>query len=585
LTTPSQFLRSLLTYSALLAILLASAAAADSPADAQLRRQVLTLYEEEDIPKSECRLAGPHCSAQRALDACGGARQRTDRESICRDAQQKYEICVAFVEDWRGRKAAVLAQVDRESPGLGEDYTEGVSDLRGLGQQRNSDQMWNDTIKALRNLDIRNCPGFVTGTWMTPLDALAAWDQEDKTGIPVTKDPLDMVLEEPPGGDFAQEAGKKTDEGPGSAADEADDGAYEGSEGEAPGGEPDPVAAVPGDGSATAGDGLDGGASGDPQPAQGQDMPQQQMTSENLDALVSNCMNFRRAALDASGWTPEHRPDAAVTDCVQPRSDIPPNGGLYNTCDFEVEVAWCLYRPYAGTYSTVLDCESNRKQVLRLPPHEGRPALVTDAELIWHSACRRPGASIVENGPFLPGQGMQLRCQPWPGAEDPAASEEFFGGDCSNEQLERTSGLSFPPPAPPAPEVWQPPEFSSSESLYESPRESYDDSYDSSDSYESYEEPGYNEPDTGQIITDAAMQMMQMYIDMQNSQSAGSGGYDSYGSGGAGFVCSGTLQEQAECEAALGSQSSGSGGYDDYGAGDYDEGDGDCGGYGPGTCQ
>jgi hypothetical protein len=72
---------------------------------------------------------------------------------------------------------------------------------------------------------------------------------------------------------------------------------------------------------------------------------------------------------------------------------------------------------------------------------------------------------------------------------------------------------------------------------------------------------------------------------MQNSQSAGSGGYDSYGSGGADFVCSGTLQEQAECEAALGSQSSGSGGYDDYGAGDYDEGDGDCGGYGPGTCQ
>jgi len=536
LTTPSQFLRSLLSYSALLAILLASAAAADSPADAQLRRQVLTLYEEEDIPKSECRLAGPHCSAQRALDACGGARQRTDRESICRDAQQKYEICAAFVEDWRGRKAAVLAQVDRESPGLGEDYTEGVSDLRGIGQQRNSDQLWNDTIKALRNLDIRNCPGFVTGTWMTPLEALAAWDQEDKTGIPVTKDPLDMVLEEPPGEDFAQGAGKQTNEGLGGAADEADDGAYEGSEGEAPGGEPDPVAAVPGDGTAPEG-----------QPAA--EAPQPAMTSENLDALVSNCMNFRRAALDASGGAPEHRPDADAFHCAKARGDIPPNGGLYNECDFEVEVVWCLYRPFAGTYSTALDCERGRQQVMRLQPYEGRSALVTNAELIYTAACRRPGASIIENGPFVSGQGLQARCQPWPGAEDPASSEEFFGGECSNERLERISGLSIPPPAPPAPEVWQPPEFSSSESLFGSPRESYDDSYDSRDSYESYEDQGYNEPDTGQIITDAAMQMMQMYIDMQNSQSSGSGGYD------------------------------------DYGAGDYDEGDGDCGGYGPGTCQ
>ncbi|RPH96404.1 MAG: hypothetical protein EHM68_11265 [Lysobacterales bacterium] len=538
-------------------------------AEGELRSRVLALYEEEQNARAECRVSGPHCSAQRALDACGGARQRTDRETICRDAQQKYEICVAFVEDWRSRKADVLAQVDRESPGLGESYTEGVSDLRGLGQQRNSDQLWNDTIKALRNLDIRNCPGFVTGTWMTPLEALAAWDQEDKTGIPVDKDPLDMVLEEPPGEDVAQEAGKKTDEEPGGAADEADDegdgGADEGSGGEAPGGEPDPVAAVPSDGTAQ-----------DVQPAA--EAPQPAMTSENLDALVSNCMNFRRAALDASGGTPEHRADADAFHCVKARGDIPPNGGLYNECDFEVEVAWCLYRPYAGTYSTALDCERNRQQVLRLQPYEGRSALVTDAELIYTAVCRRPGASPVEIGPFIAGHGLQTRCQPWPGADDPAASEEFFGGDCSNEQLERISGLSFPPSAPPAPEVWQPPEFSSSESLYESPRESYDDSYDSSDSYEPYDDQGYSEPDTGQIITDAAMQMMQMYIDMQNSQSSGSGAYDSYDSGSADFVCSGTLQEQAECEAARGSQSHGSGGYDDYGAGDYeDEGDDACG--------
>lgn len=274
----------------------------------------------------------------------------------------------------------------------------------------------------------------------------------------------------------------------------------------------------------------------------GKTAPDGSMSEENLARLVTNCTVLREGAIQDSSGDPYHHPPAEATNCVKPRGDIPPNGGFFNDCDFEVEVAWCLYRPFANTMGTAIDCEQNRKQVRRVPPHQGREALVTDAELIYYVACSRPGSSVVEMGPFVSGQGPQLRCQAWSDGIDPAAREPYYGGDCSIEALERFSGINFPEPAAPVPQPYpdsgsftQDPAGSNPYGSYSDPGTgsqpgaAWNDPYAAAPGYDPNAYPPDQGNDTGQAVVDAALQLMQMYLQMQN-QGNGSGGY-SDGSG------------------------------------------------------
>ena len=145
--------------------------------DVDRRARMLALYQEEE--QSRLRLGGPPGSAVLALSACAEARGRSDRSATCQRAQNQVAACNAAREDWLRRKVALLAEIDQATPGMGTNYTPGVSPLRGLGPQADGDQMWNDTVKSMRSMEIAACPATLPNTLLTPEQALAAWAAEE----------------------------------------------------------------------------------------------------------------------------------------------------------------------------------------------------------------------------------------------------------------------------------------------------------------------------------------------------------------------------------------------------------------------
>ena len=165
------------------------------PAPPSLRARVLALYQESNAADAEHGSAGPHATTRSALKYCADARALTTRDGVCNDAQKRVDECIAFRSDWQKRKAEALAEAERETPGIGQSYTEGTSTLRGLGPQPDETQRWNDTIRGLRNMEMTGCPGFVDGTSMSPAQALAAWDQEDKVGAQARPEPSGLAAD------------------------------------------------------------------------------------------------------------------------------------------------------------------------------------------------------------------------------------------------------------------------------------------------------------------------------------------------------------------------------------------------------
>lgn len=179
-------------------VVLFSALAASPPTLAQQERsefvitdvevQVLTLLKEaREAPTSR-----GYESVRRALAECGGARKSPSRRQICMDAQKRIDDCNAY-NDWEGRKNRAIADAERQYPGIGQGYTEGMSKLRGVGPQPNRQQRFNDYVYQLRGTKLEPCPSS-TGVYMprsklkdddlgsyelTPLETLKLWDELD----------------------------------------------------------------------------------------------------------------------------------------------------------------------------------------------------------------------------------------------------------------------------------------------------------------------------------------------------------------------------------------------------------------------
>ncbi len=146
--------------------------------DTQRRARVLALYKEAE--NSRTRLGTPYGDTVIALNDCSEARQYGYRDKRCAEAQRWVERCKTFRNGWFDRKAAVLAEIEAAEPGIGGAYTPGISPLRGLGRQANSSEMWNDTVRGLKSLEIASCPIQVGDTGLSPEEALAKWEADDK---------------------------------------------------------------------------------------------------------------------------------------------------------------------------------------------------------------------------------------------------------------------------------------------------------------------------------------------------------------------------------------------------------------------
>ena len=146
-------------------------------ADVERKARMLDLYRESSQARS--REAGPWRSAADALSACEQARTFGTRTAVCDRAQQQVDVCNTARAAWGTRKSALLDDVAKITPSVGAAYTPGISPLRGLGPQATSDELWNDTVRGLKTLDIDSCPTTLPSSFMTPAQALARWAAEE----------------------------------------------------------------------------------------------------------------------------------------------------------------------------------------------------------------------------------------------------------------------------------------------------------------------------------------------------------------------------------------------------------------------
>jgi hypothetical protein len=145
--------------------------------DTVRRTRMLALYKENDAANS--RLTGPWSAAASLLESCESARTMSDREATCRRAQRSVDDCNASRQGWNSRKQALLQEIDQIQPGIGKEYTPGISTLRGVGRQANRAEMWNDTVRGLRGMEIPACPSTIPGSALTPTQMVERWKQEE----------------------------------------------------------------------------------------------------------------------------------------------------------------------------------------------------------------------------------------------------------------------------------------------------------------------------------------------------------------------------------------------------------------------
>ena len=185
--------------------------------DLDTRRRVLALYEESSghhVKESRLRE-----DAESELDNCARVHGRyhwwEDVVEACTKAQRKVDECNAFHADWERRRTVVLAEIEKQSPGIGQEYTGKVVSkgefgtpmldpktgkpitetvdairLRGQISPLDSDQRWNDYIRGLRSLELRTCPWSVPGVVdpnagglgspLSPAEAMEYWKKENK---------------------------------------------------------------------------------------------------------------------------------------------------------------------------------------------------------------------------------------------------------------------------------------------------------------------------------------------------------------------------------------------------------------------
>lgn len=132
------------------------------------------------LPTLSDKRAAGRGEAYDALAACEAARNAPQRAELCRKAQDAYESCKQGQDDWDARRTALLAQLDARRPDLGRSCHIPDRDMDPANTGSSLTNQWNCSVNALRTLKPTGCPGFLPNSWQTPMQALAAWDQEDR---------------------------------------------------------------------------------------------------------------------------------------------------------------------------------------------------------------------------------------------------------------------------------------------------------------------------------------------------------------------------------------------------------------------
>jgi len=247
------------------------------------------------------------------------------------------------------------------------------------------------------------------------------------------------------------------------------------------------------------------------------------MGPEELQQRMAQCVATQNQRLAATGPADGNLTEAIASDCVKLDSNNRLYGGFRNDCGFEVSLTYCAYRPAAGAWTESFNCERGLSGLEIIGAYERVSAHTFSAEMIYWGACRYPATMATAS--FIPGQGLQFRCAPWlaadadPAVVPPAASPD--SDSCSLQQLELAKANE------PQPQYYEP---------APQPEQYVEDSY-------YYEDTG---PSTAEVVTDAALQMLDIYMNLQNSQSSGGGGYDSYDASGGGDGCTASI-EQCNC--------------------------------------
>lgn len=141
-----------------------------------LRERVLNLYKEHEAASAQ---PDSWPAVRLELKRCQDQADARDQFGFCRDAQKAVDACRAAAQDWEVRRVGAIAAARMEDPQVGLLDTPGVSNLRGVGPQRDAAQMWNDTIASLVRMRLPPCPSTLPGPLevggMTPAQATAHW--------------------------------------------------------------------------------------------------------------------------------------------------------------------------------------------------------------------------------------------------------------------------------------------------------------------------------------------------------------------------------------------------------------------------
>lgn len=170
-------------YAAVLVLLTATPmAAAFVEPGTELRARALRLYQQEQASRQPLARA-PHAAARQALQQCENAvRARSGIAQACGDADARVRACLQHVEAWRRERDEVLALIDSQAASaqepIGEQYTPRTSTLRGVGTGPTPAQLWNDTVKGLRGLELRGCPQQLPSSSSTPAEVLGGAGRE-----------------------------------------------------------------------------------------------------------------------------------------------------------------------------------------------------------------------------------------------------------------------------------------------------------------------------------------------------------------------------------------------------------------------
>lgn len=132
----------------------------------------------------------------------------------------------------------------------------------------------------------------------------------------------------------------------------------------------------------------------------------------NVPSALEVEMTHKAAEEARNRVAKRHDPALEASDCVQrlPTESSLLYGGLMNTCDYVVNVAFCTIGATPGTSSAAFDCARSKGGLVAIPARDRATLHTKDADRVEWGACQNPGYPMDHQ--WTPGQvGIGHRCR------------------------------------------------------------------------------------------------------------------------------------------------------------------------------